>query len=273
MPSAANRFALLAGLPLAIFALSFLLAPLARLLRASVEGDAGWAIYAAVLTNPRYLAALRDTVLVSAATTAAALLVGGTAALFLARHRFFGRSALVALLTFPLAFPGVVVGFLIILLAGRQGLVTWAARELFDMRLVLAYSMVGLFLGYLYFSIPRVLLTVMAAAEKLDPALDEAARSLGAGPWRVLIDVTLPGVAPALIASGAVAFATAMGAFGTAFTLATDIDVLPMVIYTEFTLMADIATAAALSVVLGLSTWALLLTARAFAGPTVAAGG
>ncbi len=136
-----------------------------------------------------------------------------------------------------------------------------------------AYSLTGLFLGYLYFSIPRVLLTVMAAVEKLDPALEEAARTLGASPWRIVIDVILPGLAPSLVAAGAIAFATAMGAFGTAFTLATNIDVLPMVIYTEFTLSANIAMASALSVLLGLVTWALLYIARSFAGTTVAAGG
>ena len=64
-----------------------------------------------------------------------------------------------------------------------------------------------------------------------------------------------------------------MGAFGTAFTLATDIDVLPMVIYTEFTLSANIAMASALSVVLGLVTWILLLIARSLSGDTVAVGG
>jgi putative spermidine/putrescine transport system permease protein len=64
-----------------------------------------------------------------------------------------------------------------------------------------------------------------------------------------------------------------MGAFGTAFTLATNIDVIPMVIYTEFTLSANIAMAAALSIVLGIVTWALLLIARSISGTTVAAGG
>ena len=90
-----------------------------------------------------------------------------------------------------------------------------------DIRLVFAYSMAGLFVGYLYFSIPRVILTVMAAVGKLDPALEEAARSLGATPWQVMRDVVIPGLRPALIASGAICFATSMGAFGTAFTLAT----------------------------------------------------
>jgi len=71
---------------------------------------------------------------------------------------------------------------------------------------------------------------------------------------------------PGLISSGAICFATAMGAFGTAFTLATDIDVLPMVIYTEFTRNANIPVAAALSIVLGLITWACLAAVRSFTG-------
>ena len=132
-------------------------------------------------------------------------------------------------------------------------------------------SLAGLFMGYVYFSIPRVILTVMAAAEKLDPKLEEAARSLGASTFAVTRDVILPGLVPAFVSAGAICFATAVGAFGTAFTLAARIDVLPMVIYTEFTLSANIATAAALSFVLGLATWAVLALARQAAGSTVAA--
>src|SRR6201987_6174774 len=177
------------------------------------------------------------------------------------------------MLTFPLAFPGVVVGFMIILLAGRQGLLGEVTLHLFGSKQVFAYSPQGLFLGYLYFSIPRVILTIMAAVEKLDPSLEEAARALGAGPWRVLRDVIVPALAPAFIASGAIAFATAMGAFGTAFTLATDVDVLPMLIYTEFTLSANIALAAALSVGLGLVTWAILALARSYGGTNIAPAG
>ena len=86
-------------------------------------------------------------------------------------------------------------------------------------------------------------------------------------------DVILPALGPAFVASGAIAFATAMGAFGTAFTLATNIDVLPMLIYTEFTLQANVAMAAALSFVLGAITWAVLAIARTAAGNTVAAAG
>src|ERR1700686_2812817 len=113
----------------------------------------------------------------------------------------------------------------------------------------------------------------MDAVQKLDISLEEAARSLGAGPWAVQRDVVLPALRPAFVASGAIAFATAMGAFGTAFTLAADIDVLPMLIYTEFTLSANFAMAAALSVGLGLVTWAILALARSVGGNSVAAAG
>ncbi len=268
-----RRFTLLCMMPLTVFTLAFLALPLVRLFLTSVSGESGWAIYAEVLQTPRYIQTLFYTVAVSSGVTGAALAVATTAGLFLERNRFRGRGFLLATLTFPLAFPGVVVGFMIILLGGRQGLVNEITRDLLGVRVVFAYSMLGLFLGYLYFSIPRVLLTVMAAAEKLDRDIEDAARSLGAGPFRILVDVILPGLAPALVAAGAIAFATAMGAFGTAFTLATDIDVLPMVIYTEFTLSANIATAAALSILLGIITWALLLLARSFSGSTVAASG
>jgi putative spermidine/putrescine transport system permease protein len=191
--------------------------------------------------------------------------------MFLVRHRFRGRDALIAVVTLPLAFPGVVIGFLVIVLGGRVGLVGSITQALTGTKLVFAYSLLGLFLGYCYFSIPRLLLTVMAAAEKLDPNLEEAARSLGAGPLRVIRDVIVPGLRPALIASAAICFATAMGAFGTAFTLATQFDVLPITIYNAFTNEADIAAAAAMSVVLGCITWLILFAARSAAGDDVAA--
>ena len=209
--------------------------------------------------------------LLSGGIAIAAVALAAVVGTFLARHRFPGRRLMVALMTLPLAFPGVVVGFMVILLAGRQGVVGGATEALTGERLVFAYSFAGLALGYLYFSLPRCIATVMAAAEGLDPALEEAARTLGAGPLRVVRDVILPGLAPALVASGAIVFATCMGALGTAFTLATDIRVLPMVIYTEFTLATNFAAAAALSVLLGVVTWAALAVARIFGGGSVAA--
>ncbi|TDV38320.1 putative spermidine/putrescine transport system permease protein [Paraburkholderia caballeronis] len=254
---------------LAVFC-AFWLLPMVALVQVSADGHL-LDTYRALLTNGRYMRSLAATVLLSAAVTATTLVLSVICGLLLARRAFPGRRTLVALLTFPLAFPGVVVGFMVIMLAGRQGLIGALALRFTGERWVFAYSMAGLFAGYLYFSIPRVVVTVMACVSQLDASLAEAARSLGASPWRIMRDVILPALAPGLIAAGAVCFATAMGAFGTAFTLATDIDVLPMTIYTEFTLNANMVTAAGLSIVLGFVTWAVLTVARTLTGATVAA--
>lgn len=260
-------------LPAAVFFVAFFLLPVVHLALVGASGKGGASAYAAIVTDPNYLRALAATLGISLATTVLTLVISGFSGVFLQRNVFPGRAILVAMLTLPLAFPGVVVGFMVIILAGRQGLIGSITQALTGEKIVFAYSMAGLLMGYVYFSIPRTILTVMATAEKLDPKLEEAARSLGASTLRVVFDVILPGLKPAFISAGAICFATAMGAFGTAFTLATRIDVLPMVIYTEFTLQANIAVAAALSLVLGVVTWAALAVARTAAGSTVAAAG
>lgn len=222
--------------------------------------------YWTVLTHPRYLQSLGITLLLSAGVAAAAVAIASVVACFLARHAFAGKGLLLALLTFPLAFPGVVVGFLVIMLGGRQGPFAQFGAALTGDRWTFAYSLSGLFIGYLYFSLPRVIITLVAACEKLDRSLEEAARSLGAGQWRIVRDVITPALAPALLSSTAICFATSMGAFGTAFTLGTDLSVLPLTIYGEFTNYANFATAAALSVMMGLITWGVLLFTRRWCG-------
>jgi putative spermidine/putrescine transport system permease protein len=253
-----------------VFAAFFLL-PMARLLLISVRGPQGMKIYLNLLTTPRYVETLIATILLSAGVTFFTLIISGVVGIFLTRNTFPGKYLLTSMLTLPLAFPGVVVGFMIILLVGRQGLIGDITKAVTGEKVVVAYSMTGLFLGYLYFSIPRVVLPIMAAAEKFDISLEEAARSLGASSWLITKDVLIPALIPALISSGAICFATAMGAFGTAFTLATNIDVLPIVIYTEFTLSANITMAAALSIVLGIITWGILALTRTATGKTFAA--
>lgn len=252
------------GLPLGAVLFAFFLLPMARLVL-ETGSQGGLRLYIDALTRPRYLTSLCYTVALSAVVTLFSLALSGVVGVFLARNTFPGKRLLVSMLTFPLAFPGVVVGFMVILWTGRQGLLGQLTTMVFGHKVVLAYSMTGLFLGYVYFSIPRVVTAVMAAAEKIDRELEEAARSLGASPWRVTRDVIIPALTPAFISSGAICFATSMGAFGTAFTLATDIDVLPITIYTEFTLSANIGMAACLSLILGAITWATLFAARSVA--------
>jgi putative spermidine/putrescine transport system permease protein len=232
----------------------------------------GWETYLAVLTHPRYAASLANTLALSLVVTAATLVLGAAVGLYLGRTRFRGRRALLSVLSLPLSFPGVIVGFFMILLGGRQGALAQLAEVLTGERITFAYGLTGLFLAYLYFSLPRAIATFTAAAEGMDAQLEEAARSLGASRWRIVRDVWVPGLAPTTLACGAIVFATAMGAFGTAFTLASKFEVLPITIYNEFTNYANFALAASLSIALGLMTWLALFAARRLGGPTAPAG-
>src|ERR1700756_2554334 len=123
-------------LPLAVVTAAFFLLPMARLVVTGAEGPQGIAGYLAILAEPRYRATLINTVLLATATTVVTLIVATIAGMFLQRHRFPGRSVLIAMLTFPLAFPGVVVGFMIILLAGRQGVIGVLSSRIFGEKFV-----------------------------------------------------------------------------------------------------------------------------------------
>ena len=252
--------------PAAAFFLMFWLLPVLRLL--ALPAEKGWATYFAVLTDGRYLQSMLNTVLLSLGVTLATLVLGGAVGVYLARRDFVGKRVLLSLLTLPLSFPGVIIGFFVILLGGRQGLVADISDALTGERITFAYGLLGLFLAYLYFSLPRAIATYAAAAESMNLQLEEAARSLGASRLRVVRDVWLPELAPTTLACGAILFATSMGAFGTAFTLASKFEVLPITIYNEFTNYANFALAASLSITLGLITWLVLWAARRASGNT-----
>jgi putative spermidine/putrescine transport system permease protein len=259
---------MLFALPAATLFAAFWLLPMVKLALLGGQVANGRSAYLAVLLNPRYWHSLANTVALSLGATLATLAVAVPVARFLAAHRHFrGRGALMGCLMFPLAFPGVVVGFLVILLAGRQGIIGSISIWVGSGPLVFAYGMAGLFMGYLYFSLPRAIGVLTAAAETLDGAQLEAAQTLGASAWRRFADIELPALRSALVGAGAMSFATSMGAFGTVFTLGTQIDVLPMTIYNEFTNYANLPVAAALSILLGLATWAVLYAAQLVAGP------
>ncbi len=239
-------------------AFNLILLPLSRLGVAE-----GLARYAQVVGNARYLEALFNTFALSLGVTLCTIVLSACVGFYLsrfcsARHRGW----LLAVLTLPLSFPGVIIGFYIILLGGRQGVIADLSELSGGERITFAYGFMGLFLGYIYFSLPRAIASFAAASDALDKALEEAAITLGASRWQVLFDVIIPGLRETAIASAAIVFATAMGAFGTAFTLSAKLEVLPITIYNEFTNYANFATAAILSLLLGAITWLVLLVAR-----------
>jgi putative spermidine/putrescine transport system permease protein len=209
--------------------------------------------------------------LLSGIVTLVTLVLGCAVGIYLARRDFVGKKVLLSVLTLPLSFPGVIIGFFLILLGGRQGLVADISSALGMERITFAYGLLGLFLAYLYFSLPRAIAAYTAAAQAIDFALEEAARSLGAGRSRIVLDVWIPELAPTTLSCGAIVFATSMGAFGTAFTLSAKFEVLPITIYNEFTNYANFAVAASLSISLGLITWLVLFLSRQFGTSAAAA--
>src|SRR3974377_1915887 len=128
MDSRITPLLLLMLAPAVAILVAFFLLPLARLTLTSVAGPSGVAIYVLALATPRYLVTLRKTVVLALTVTLFTLALSGFSGVFLTRHRFWGKSFIVSMLTFPLAFPGVVVGFMIILLVGRQGAAAHLAR-------------------------------------------------------------------------------------------------------------------------------------------------
>ena len=255
-----TQIRLLCMLPAAVFFFAFWLLPIAVLV--ALPAEKGWETYFLVLTNGRYLQSLLNTLGLSLVTTLVTLILGASVGIYLARRRFAGRQVLISLLTAPLAFPGVIVGFFVILIGGRQGPFASLTQDLGMGRITFAYGMLGLFLAYLYFSLPRAVASYTAAAESMDPQLEEAARVLGASRWQITRDAWWPQLLPTTVACGAIVFATAMGAFGTAFTLSSQVEVVPITIYNEFTNYANFAVAASLSIALGLVTWGVLFAAR-----------
>jgi putative spermidine/putrescine transport system permease protein len=136
------------------------------------------------------------------AATLAALL-GTMGALFLARRRGFVAAALQSLFLAPLVFPTIILGVALLLLYKTVGMPVFPG-------LLLAHCVVGL---------PYAFRTVLASAQALDPALEEAAQSLGAGPLRTLVVVTLPLVWPGVLSGWLFAFIVSFGELNTALFL------------------------------------------------------
>lgn len=252
--------------PLLLVLVAALLIPLVVLLLMGLRGTDGaltLANYTAVLLNPRYRNGLLTSLGLAISVTVATLLGSGALAFSLVRDKLPGVLLLRALLTFPLSFPGIVVGFMTIILFGRTGVVPNATEALFGVRLgQIAYTLPGLFLAYLYFELPRITLTLAEALEQIDPRYEAAARSLGAQPWQVFTLVLLPMLRSALISSSALAFATSVGAFGTAYTLAQRITIFPIQIYDAYTVSFEFELASAMALVLAAITLGALAIYR-----------
>jgi len=221
--------------------------------------------YAALFSEAGRLTPLLNSLWMAAVATAAAVAVALLAAHLAVRRRVALRGTIETLLSLPWAVPGTVVAI---------GLATlFSVDRPLAGRWVLVGTAVILPLAYLVRSLPLTGRSLLAGYRQLDPALEEAAESLGAGPWRRLIRVTLPLLKPAIAAGASLAFITALGDFVTSVLLYT-YDTRPIAIEILASLrLADVGVAAAFGVVLmAVSAIALGVGAKAGASGAVEAG-
>ncbi len=183
------------------------------------------------------------------------------AAFVLAHGRFFGRSALDALIHLPMVLPPVVVGWLLLLLFGLHGPVGRLLYGWFGVRLVFTTAGAALACGVMAF--PLMVRAIRLSLEGVDRGLEQAARSLGAGPLDRFFTITLPLAAPGVVVGAIVGFAACLGEFGAVITFAANIpgqtQTLPLAIYAALQTVDAEAVAARLSLVsIGLALVGLL---------------
>ncbi|GAC1434492.1 MAG: ABC transporter permease [Chloroflexota bacterium] len=205
--------------------LVFLYAPIAVLVLMSFNASSYGTLpfsptlrwYAALFSEGEvWLAALRSLAL-GAATALGSTILGTLAAVGLTRYRFRGRAVLAAFVPFPVIVPWMILGIAILLLFSILGVQRSAA---------------SLLAGHLVTTLPYVIIVVSARLEGLDPAVEEAARSLGAGRWRTLAYVTAPLALPAIVAGALMAFMVSFDNFIISYFLSPpELTTLPMRIY------------------------------------------
>ena len=219
--------------------------------------------YIQIFTRERYLKAFFNSILLSLAVTAGTTIIAGFISFFLARNEFWGKRALMSFITFPASLPGVVVGFMIIILFGTTGIVPMFTRVLFGVEIgKIAYKISGIFMAYLYFFIPKTILMMYGSLVEFDRRLEEAARTLGATENQAIIKVFIPTLMPVFVSATSITFSTSMSAFGTAFTLANQFEILPILMYTEYTNYFDIGSASALAILIAIISLGLNSLAR-----------
>ncbi len=252
-------FILLVFLPLGAFVGFFLLAPLVFLGLTSLgfeeQGIAGisLAYYLSILHDPGYRGALVNSVLLSGCVSFIALVLSFVPAWMLARKEFWGKRVLRMILTLPMSFSGVIIGFLAIIMLGRVGVVPMLSEWLFGQRLLAgsAYTLTGLVIAYIYFEIPRATLTLETALQQCDFRFIAAAQSLGANRGQRVRYVLFPLLLPAILSTVAVTFAASMGSFGVALIISQRFMILPVHLYEEFTGFLNYGLAGAMGMVLG----------------------
>lgn len=204
------------------------------------------------------LEALRLSLYVALRSVVFSLPLAIVVAYVLSRTRFLGRTVLDAIVHLPLVLPPVVVGYVLLLLFGTRGALGAWLESTFGIRL--AFTSAGAALATAVMTFPLMVRAIRLSLETIDPGLEDAAHTLGAGPFDRFWTITLPLMAPGIVAGAIIAFAAGLGEFGAVITFASNIPgetrTLPLALYTALQSPGGDALAArlaGLSFLLGLS--------------------
>ncbi len=226
------------------------LLPLAAVVAKAAGG--GWSGFTAAFTNGPSLAALRLTLLCALAVTAVNVVMGTAIAWVLVRDDFRGKRVIEVLIDIPFALPTIVAGIVMLTLYGKHspvGVDWYATRK-------------GVLVALLFVTLPFVVRSVQPVLESLERDVEEAARSLGAGPVLTFRRIILPALLPAILSGAALAFGRAMGEYGSVILIGGGLprtNVASQFIYTQLQNGQDSQAAATATVLLVISILVMIV--------------
>jgi molybdate transport system permease protein len=198
---------------------------------------------------------------VSSLSVVCSLPLGILMAWILVRCRFPGKSLLDSIIHLPLVLPPVVIGYLLLVVMGRRGVVGQWLYDWFGFSF--SFSWHGAVLASAVVAFPLMVRAIRQSLEAVDPKLELAARTLGASPWRVFFTITLPLSVPGVIVGVVLAFARSLGEFGATITFVSNIPgetrTIPLAMYTLIETPGAESAAARLCVLAILLSLAALL--------------
>ena len=226
----------------------------------------GWQAIWQTISDPRVVASYRLSVGAALAAAAINAVFGLIVAWVLARYRFPGRRIVDAFIDLPFALPTAVAGITLTTLYAPNG---WLGAPLERYGIKVAFTPLGITIALVFIGLPFVVRTLQPVIEDLDVELEEAATSLGAGRATVLWRIILPYLFPAWLTGFALAFARAVGEYGSVVFISGNMpmrtEISPLLIITKLE-QYDYAGATAIALVMLLISFSLLLTVNALQG-------
>jgi sulfate/thiosulfate transport system permease protein len=262
-PNVLPGFRLTLGFTLLYLAL-VVLVPLATLPTRAAQ--AGWSTLWTTISDPRVVASYKLSVGAALAAAVINAVFGLIVAWVLARYRFAGKRLVDAFIDLPFALPTAVAGITLTTLYAPNG---WLGAPLDRLGIKVAFTPLGITVALVFIGLPFVVRTLQPVIEDLDVEIEEAATSLGASRLHVLTRVILPYLYPAWLTGFALAFARAVGEYGSVVFISGNMpmrtEISPLLIITKLE-QYDYAGATAIAAVMLVISFTLLLTVNALQG-------